>query len=819
MMSKRKHADAEFDCHFDTTLSTSNKINLNSEKNENNQDTLTENDEKNRILCSNTMTPILPIDGVSVVGIKNSPTDINKYIERDSVFIDEFTNILWDKKSKLTYSNMYRIIENYLIMRPWNKIYTTLETEIIHYLKESSKKAIQMLILDSDNVIKFVNDFWDDYKKKKLILELRATTCSNPMRRIPDRSVMGHVEIIMRLICMVFSYMDRTFVIHQGNKLSLNNLYNKLFRDHFLCEPKTLEAFITTIIIKIEEDRKNEIEPSSDCLLYNLVNIFIEHKIYEEVFESRYLENSEKYISDCADNLRKNMKDDSLENYIDNVNKMLNVENNRIDAYLYYTTRKPILDMIKTKYLNVDILGVLNLGLPYLMQENCVSVLCNLFKLLSPLEDGLYNLIQVFTSYVNDTAHTFLFNDEKREIVNDKLVFCVLEFKEKIEMIIEKSFNNHKAFNDSLKSEFKKLFNVKPSRVAQLVVIYIDLKFKECAQNDDISDFELKKKNVIHDCLCLFRYLNAKDVFETFYKSALSKRLLTLRNSMYDLEKQMLLRFREECGSQFTTQLEKMFEDLEISYKISKLYNDVNRSTHVNFKVLTSEAWPKFYDLSVKCIPEMIEIQNKLKELYYQYDTKNKNKKLHWRTNLGFCLIAVNFKNGPIEILASELQTTILMLFQHRDEMEYTSIKNYTKLDDIEIKKTLHTLMFQKYNLLIKLNSNDSTNITKTDVFQFNINFTNENKRIKLNFAKLNDLSNVERNVKEKIQKDRKYNIDAAIIRIMKIKRSLPEETLQKKIYTIINFPINKTDFSKRIDSLISRDYIKKDNNIVHYVA
>lgn len=70
---------------------------------------------------------------------------------------------------------------------------------------------------------------------------------------------------------------------------------------------------------------------------------------------------------------------------------------------------------------------------------------------------------------------------------------------------------------------------------------------------------------VLEQAMQLFRYLNGKDVFEAFYKKLLAKRLLLSKSSSTDLEQAMLSKFKTECGANFTSKLEGMFFDMDIS--------------------------------------------------------------------------------------------------------------------------------------------------------------------------------------------------------------------------------------------------------------
>lgn len=63
----------------------------------------------------------------------------------------------------------------------------------------------------------------------------------------------------------------------------------------------------------------------------------------------------------------------------------------------------------------------------------------------------------------------------------------------------------------------------------------------------------------------LFRFIQGKDVFEAFYKNDLARRLLLGKSASFDAEKSMISKLKSECGSQFTSKLEGMFKDIDIS--------------------------------------------------------------------------------------------------------------------------------------------------------------------------------------------------------------------------------------------------------------
>lgn len=122
--------------------------------------------------------------------------------------------------------------------------------------------------------------------------------------------------------------------------------------------------------------------------------------------------------------------------------------------------------------------------------------------------------------------------------------------------------------------------------------------------------------------------LQGKDVFEAFYKKDLAKRLLLGKSASIDAEKSMINKLKAECGHQFTSAMEGMFRDMEVSKDLMAGFktfvtaraghgrdataaasssgamrlggNDVD----VNMNVLTSGFWPTYPPMDLN-LPEV----------------------------------------------------------------------------------------------------------------------------------------------------------------------------------------------------------------------
>ena len=74
----------------------------------------------------------------------------------------------------------------------------------------------------------------------------------------------------------------------------------------------------------------------------------------------------------------------------------------------------------------------------------------------------------------------------------------------------------------------------------------------------------------------------------------------------------------------------------------------------------------------------------------------------------------------------------------------------------------------------------------------------------------------------QEVTQDRQYQIDAAVVRIMKTRKKLPHNQLIGDLIQQLRFATKPADLKRRIESLIERDYLnrdKNDTNLYHYVA
>lgn len=487
--------------------------------------------------------------------------------------------------------------------------------------------------------------------------------------------------------------------------------------------------------------------------------------------------------------------------YLKHVEKRFNEENERLNHYLNVSTRQPLILCLEKHLIGEHISTILQKGLDLLLDQHKKDDLKLLYSLISRIPHGVDQLRNAYSQYIKKRGRDIVINPEKDTTMIQELI----DFKDKLDELNDCWLNNEK-FSHALKDSFEYFINQRANKPAELIAKYIDSKLR--SGNKEATDDELDK--ILDKILVLFRFIHGKDVFEAFYKKDLAKRLLVGKSASVDAEKSMLLKLKQECGSGFTMKLEGMFKDIELSKDIMVAFDQQyqNKSSiSLTVNVLTMTYWPTYPPAQVLLPPEMAKLQERFTDFYKK---KHHGKNLQWQPALGHCLVKGYYdKSNTKEFQLSLYQSLVLILFNDRDEIGYEDIKEATKIEENELKRTLQSLACGKATVIIK--NSKGVDIRQDDTFTYNKDFKHKLYRIKINQVQLKETQEENEATVEKVFQDRQYQVDAAIVRIMKMRKTLAHTQLISEVVNQLKFPIKQPDIKKRIESLIDRDYLKRD--------
>ncbi|XP_076595597.1 cullin-4B [Chaetodon auriga] len=614
----------------------------------------------------------------------------------------------------------------------------------------------------------------------------------------------------MIMIRSIFLFLDRTYVLQNSMLPSIWDMGLELFRFYIISDLKVQSKTIDGILLLIERERNGEAIDRS--LLRSLLSMLSDLQIYQDSFEQRFLEETNRLYAAEGQRL---MQEREVPEYLHHVNKRLEEEADRVITYLDQSTQKPLIATVEKQLLGEHLTATLQKGLTHLLDENRIQDLSLLYQLFSRVRGGVQVLLQHWIEYIKAFGSTIVINPEKDKTMVQEL----LDFKDKVDHIIDICFMKNEKFVNAMKEAFETFINKRPNKPAELIAKHVDSKLR--AGNKEATDEELEK--MLDKIMIIFRFIYGKDVFEAFYKKDLAKRLLVGKSASVDAEKSMLSKLKHECGAAFTSKLEGMFKDMELSKDIMVQFKqymqcqNIPGNIELTVNILTMGYWPTYVPMEVHLPPEMVRLQEIFKTFYLG---KHSGRKLQWQSTLGHCVLKAEFKEGKKELQVSLFQTLVLLMFNEGEEFTLEEIKLATGIEDSELRRTLQSLACGKARVLTKIPK--SKDVEDGDKFSCNDDFKHKLFRIKINQIQMKETVEEQASTTERVFQDRQYQIDAAIVRIMKMRKTLSHNLLMSEVYNQLKFPVKPADLKKRIESLIDRDYMERDKenpNQYNYVA
>ncbi|XP_022137923.1 cullin-1-like [Momordica charantia] len=631
-------------------------------------------------------------------------------------------------------------------------------------------------------------------------------------------------KVMVRWLSRFFHYLDRYFIARRSLP-PLNEVGLTCFRDLVYQElnAKARDAVISLI------DQEREGEQIDRALLKNVLDIFVEIGMgqmdcYENDFEAAMLKDTAAYYSRKASNW---ILEDSCPDYMLKAEECLRREKDRVSHYLPSSSEPKLLEKVQHELLSAyatQLLEKEHSGCHALLRDDKVDDLSRMFRLFSKIPRGLDPVSNTFKQHVTaeGTALVKQAEDaasnkkaEKKDVIGlQEQVFVrkVIELHDKYLAYVNTCFQNHTLFHKALKEAFEVFCNkgVAGSSSAELLATFCDNILKK-GGSEKLSDEAIEE--TLEKVVKLLAYISDKDLFAEFYRKKLARRLLFDKSANDDHERSILTKLKQQCGGQFTSKMEGMVTDLTLARENQANFEEylsnnpqANPGIDLTVTVLTTGFWPSYKSFDLNLPAEMIKCVEVFREFY---QTKTKHRKLTWIYSLGICNISGRFEPKTIELIVTTYQASALLLFNSSDRLSYSEIMTQLNLNDDDIVRLLHSLSCAKYKILNKEPSTKT--ISPTDTFEFNSKFTDKMRRIKIPLPPVDE----KKKVIEDVDKDRRYAIDASIVRIMKSRKVLSHQQLVLECVEQLG-RMFKPDFKvikKRIEDLITRDYLERDKD------
>lgn len=256
-----------------------------------------------------------------------------------------------------------------------------------------------------------------------------------------------------------------------------------------------------------------------------------------------------------------------------------------------------------------------------------------------------------------------------------------------------------------------------------------------------------------------------------------------------------------------TSKLKGMFTDMKTSHDtLLGFYNshpELSEGPTLVVQVLTTGSWPTQPTIQCNLPAEVSVLCEKFRSYYLGTHT---GRRLSWQTNMGTADIKAVFGKGQKhELNVSTFQMCVLMLFNNSDRLSYKEIKQATEIPTSDLKRCLQSMACVKGKNVLRKEPM-SKEIAEEDSFVVNDRFASKFYKVKIGTVVAQKETEPEKQeTRQRVVEDRKPQIEAAIVRIMKARRVLDHNNIIAEVTKQLQsrFLANPTEIKKRIESLI----------------
>ncbi|XP_020806967.1 cullin-3-A isoform X1 [Drosophila serrata] len=726
--------------------------------------------------------------------------------------------------SGLSFEQLYRNAYNMVLHKHGNRLYYGLREVVSEHLEH--KVRAEVLESLHSNFLPKLNQAWTDHQTSMVMIR----------------------DILM--------YMDRVYV----QQREVDNVYNLgliLFKDQVVRYGEIQKALREKLLGMVMEERHgeaiNHLAIKNACSM--LITLGINSRtVYEEDFEKPFLAQSAAFYKFESQNF---LAENNAGVYIKKVEARITEESSRAALYLDKDTEPRIVRVVEEELIKKHMRPIVemeNSGVVYMIKNSKTEDLACTYKLFSRLkEEGLKVIADTMSAYLREQGRMLVKEEENGNTNPITFVQNLLDLKDRFDQFLVHSFANDRIFKNVISSDFEHFLNLN-NKSPEYLSLFIDDKLKKGGKG--MSEQEIE--SILDKTMVLFRFLLEKDVFERYYKTHLAKRLLLNKSVSDDFEKNMISKLKTECGCQFTSKLEGMFKDMSVSNTImDEFKNYVNNNNlslggvELTVRILTTGFWPTQTatpNCNIPAAPR--EAFDIFKNFYLN---KHSGRQLTLQPQMGTAYINAVFygrkaadsdkdKDAPSSsssgcpvptttrkhiLQVSTYQMCVLLLFNNRDVLTYDDIHQETDIPERELVRALQSLSMGKpaQRLLVRNSKTKTKDIEPTDEFYVNDAFVSKFHRVKIQTVAAKGESEPERKeTRGKVDEDRKHEIEAAIVRIMKARKRMAHNLLVSDVTSQLKsrFLPSPVFIKKRIEGLIEREYLQRspeDRKVYNYLA
>jgi len=628
----------------------------------------------------------------------------------------------------------------------------------------------------------------------------------------------------------MFMYLDRFHVPNSEDLLNTSEQGYTLYRQNVFESFK--ETARNAVLGCIQRERDGE-EQDRD-LLRDSILVYVELgnklkkvelQIYKEDFHKMLVAQTKQYYKQKS---RFWLDQQSCPEYLIQAEKCVNDEEGRLASYIDKYSNDGLMTAARDEILRHhqdELLGK-STGINSMLErtvgadaESAREDLARLYRLYASVPGGNSKIADSLKAHICSLGNQFIQKSKEAkggDNSDHQLIRSLIGLHDRFLNIVKTQLQSQQVFEKALKEAFEEFINKEYYTSALLARFANDILKK--GTKIAIGDLESTMNHVV----MLYGYIRDKDIFERDYQQYLASRLLQDLSESEQSERSMIGKLKTESGYHWTSKLEDMFKDIQRSKELMvdfrKKYADFD--TQLNVSVCTTGAWPTSSIQPVKKPPDIVEVSDRFTQFYLN---RFSGRRLNFQMDKGKADVSVQFNAKSKKILVvSTYQMLVLLLFNNKTTWVFKDMLDATGIPREDLQNAALSMAHPKVKVMRK--APNTKEVKDDDKFQINPKYSNARAKIPIPTLNIKSAASGKQDEKnmEAIYRLRRHQMDAAIVRIMKARKTLKHPDLVTEVVKQLRgrFTPKPVDIKKRIANLIELEYLERDENdrqLYHY--
>jgi len=196
-----------------------------------------------------------------------------------------------------------------------------------------------------------------------------------------------------------------------------------------------------------------------------------------------------------------------------------------------------------------------------------------------------------------------------------------------------------------------------------------------------------------------------------------------------------------------------------------------------------------------------VEIMPTYERFTKYYQSKHSGRKLTWLWNYSKNELRTNYLNQKYILMTSAYQMAVLVQYNRNDTLSLDELVAATAISKDILSQVLALLV--KAKILIN---------EEKDQYDLNPSFKSKKIRVNLNQPIKAEVKAESSDVLKAVDEDRKYVIQATIVRIMKARKTMKNQALIQEVISQISqrFAPKIPDIKKAVETLLEKEYMER---------